>query len=104
MTSPRVRRKSGDSDRHVYSVSLLVRRVLGVVLVMLVARMWAFDIGYTLLGKRNGASVGETGGGAQAHKRSAPLSSCSPACLPACSWLFTCGVVGWLCGWRLLRR
>lgn len=27
MTSPRVRRKSGDSDRHVYSVSLLVRRV-----------------------------------------------------------------------------
>ena len=27
MTSPRVRRKSGDSDFHVYSVSLLVMRV-----------------------------------------------------------------------------
>ena len=62
------------------------------------------EIGCTLLGKRNGASVGETGGGAQAHKRSAPLSSCSPACLPACSRLFTCGVVGWLCEWRRLRR
>lgn len=42
----------------------LVGRVLGVVLVMLVAHMWAFEIGYTLLGKRNGVSVGETGGGA----------------------------------------
>lgn len=82
----------------------LVGRVLGVVLVMLVARMWAFEIGYTLLGKRNGASVGETGGGAQAHKRSAPLPSCSPACLPVRSRLFTCVGVGLWCGWRRLRR
>ena len=36
-----------------------VGRVLGVFLVMLVARMWAFEIGYTLLGKRNGMSVGK---------------------------------------------
>ena len=36
----------------------LVGRVLGVFLVMLVARMWAFEIGCTLLGKRNGVSVG----------------------------------------------
>ena len=50
----------------------LVGRVLGVVLVMLVKRMWAFEGGCALLGKRNGVSVGETGGGAQAHKRSAP--------------------------------
>ena len=62
------------------------------------------ESGCTLLGKRNGVSVGETCGGAQTVYESAPLSSCSPACLPACSWLFTCGVVGWLCGWRRLRR
>ena len=62
------------------------------------------ESGCTLLGKRNGVSVGGTGGGAQAHKRSAPLSSCSPACLPERSRLFTCGVVGLWCGWRRLRR
>ena len=45
----------------------LVGRVLGVFLFMLVARMWAFEIGYTLLGKRNGASVGGTGGGADSQ-------------------------------------
>lgn len=48
-----------------------VVRVLGAVLVMLAAR--ACESGCTLLGKRNGASAGETGGGAQTHKRSAPL-------------------------------
>ena len=82
----------------------LVGRVLGVVLVMLVARMWAFEIGYTLLGKRNGASVGETVGGTQTVCESASLPSCSPACLPVRSRLFTCVGVGWWCGWlRLLR-
>lgn len=39
----------------------LVGRALGVVLVMLVKRMWAFEGGCALLGKRNGASVGRNG-------------------------------------------
>ena len=82
----------------------LVGRALGVVVILLVARVLACEGGCMLLGKRNGVSVGRNRGGAQFACESAPLPSCSPARLPARSWLFTCGVVGLWCGWRRLRR
>lgn len=78
----------------------LVGRVLGVVLVMLVARMWAFERSIVRCWGSETAQAWGKGGGTQFACESASLSSCSPAC----SWLFTCGVVGWLCGWRRLRR
>lgn len=68
----------------------LVGRVLGVVLVMLVARAWARESGCTLLGKRNGASVEETGRGADSQ------TICVPPLVFA--RVFTCALSVFICG------
>ena len=51
----------------------LMARALGAVLAVLVARAWARESCCTLLGKRNGASVEETGWGADSQTVCAPF-------------------------------
>lgn len=60
----------------------LVGHALGVVLVMLVKRMWAFEGGCALLGKRNGMSVGKQAEGRSSLANLRPYPRVRPRVYP----------------------